>query len=264
MVRTNDVVYAQRGSKELTYDLYMPNQCSTDAAIIFVHGGGWISGDKSMYEEDSNWFAELGIPCACIEYRLAPLDMFPAQIQDLQDAIAAIREDLHRTLGFAATITVVGNSAGAHLSLMSSLCRSYFGEGEAPRGFRPDRVVSICGITDVRVPREKHPSICWSFLEQFLGSLDNEERNQQASPITYAENCDSPTLLLHGTQDDIVPHQQSVELERAINRPDLAKIVLLEGEMHSFSYAGWMNIRKQVQSFVLTNAAVRPGVAAVE
>ena len=57
MVRTNDVAYAQRGAKELTYDLYMPNQCSTDAAILFVHVASGICVYESMYEWGSTGFA---------------------------------------------------------------------------------------------------------------------------------------------------------------------------------------------------------------
>src|SRR5215467_9239759 len=74
-----DIIYRFVDGKNLTLDAHVPNGPGPFPAVILVHGGGWVAGDKQQYIthlfqplSDANfaWFS--------INYRLAPQFKFPA------------------------------------------------------------------------------------------------------------------------------------------------------------------------------------------
>lgn len=233
----------------MLYDLFMPEHVVNPPLVLFLHGGGWISGDKSMYHDEVSPWVKAGYASACISYRLAPLHVFPEPIADIQDAVMYFRRERER-LGLGQRIAAMGNSAGGHLALMLATCDTYMGEDAVTDSFKVNAAVSICPITDVRNPRQTHDPIAWSFLEQFLGGLGDEERNALASPITHISTGDAPCLLIHGDQDDVVPVQQSITMDQELTRIGVEhELLVLNGEYHSFSYTGWHTIREHALAF---------------
>ncbi|MBN8689680.1 MAG: alpha/beta hydrolase [Armatimonadetes bacterium] len=249
-----NVVYATKGSQELSADLFFPPQSKSGPFVVFLHGGGWISGMRGMYEDEAFWLYTQGIPSATIDYRLAPLNPFPASVGDVQDFISWARKNLKNYRFDPTYILVIGNSAGGHLALMSALCDTYYGDLEPSAQIKADGAFAMCPITDLTEPRSQHFPISWPFLEQFMGSLDAPvEQLRAASPLYNVSETDSPIVLLHGTEDDIVPCEQSKRLAGALEAVGVpVTLDLLPGESHSFSYAGWMRIREQFLSFIRT------------
>jgi acetyl esterase/lipase len=77
-----------------TMDIYIPGVAVTRPLplVIFVHGGGLTSGDKSdINPVFLNALASAGYAVASVNYRLAPQYKFPAQIEDLKCAIRYLR-----------------------------------------------------------------------------------------------------------------------------------------------------------------------------
>jgi acetyl esterase/lipase len=55
------------------YDVYRPAGAQTDApVVVFLYGGAWSSGDRSMYRFVGNALAEQGFVAAIPDYRLYP------------------------------------------------------------------------------------------------------------------------------------------------------------------------------------------------
>lgn len=93
-----------------------PGAVLTDAAMIFFHGGGWMTGSIDIYDSFCRFLAlELGMPVLSADYRLAPEAPFPAAYDD---AIAAITwaTDAGGPFAQAKRIVLAGDSAGANLA----------------------------------------------------------------------------------------------------------------------------------------------------
>lgn len=240
------MAYADRAGVPLHADFFLPDSPSNGPLVIFCHGGGWISGDRTVYQEEAEWLASLGIAAASADYRLAPLNTFPACIADLQDFVIYVRAHAERFGVDPNRIVSMGNSAGGHLSAMLALCDTYFGTDPNPGNFKVNGAVAVCPITDLTAPREGHYPISWSFIEQFLGSIDApQEVLRAASPICHVSSNDMPMILIHGDEDDIVPIDQSIRLHealRAVGAP--TELHVLEGEMHGFTMPAWLQIRE--------------------
>jgi acetyl esterase/lipase len=240
--------YARPDGVPLLFDLYHPGG-GTLPLIVFVHGGGWISGEREMYSEECEWFSQQGFATATIDYRLAPLYPFPAAIADVQGFVRFIRSEAARYGIDHDRIGVMGNSAGGHLATMLGVSRTAF-DGEAP--VQVNAVVDVCGLTDMRNPSDTQYPISMSFVEQFLGGhyLGREEDYALASPMTHVTERCCPFLIVHGTEDDVVPPAQSEALHKTLlSQGGQSSLVLLEGEGHSFTFEAWDRVRSEAVAF---------------
>ena len=100
-----------------TLDFYPAPQGQRAPLVVFVHGGGWKRGDKSMMrgsDKLSDWHAK-GYAVASLDYRLVPDARVEDQAADVAAGLAALRRQ-STTLGFDPDrVVLVGHSAGAHL-----------------------------------------------------------------------------------------------------------------------------------------------------
>lgn len=105
--------------------LYRPMQVPGDAplpAMLYFHGGGWMTGDLAY----GAWFCaslaeRAGIAMLSVDYRLAPEHPFPAGLEDCMAALRHARRDA-AALGIdAGRIAVGGDSAGGNLAAACAL-----------------------------------------------------------------------------------------------------------------------------------------------
>lgn len=109
-------VYYQEGSRKLLCDII--HRESDDAgrpAILVVHGGGWLHGDKTKFRALSIKLAKLGYVVMSVEYRLGFEERFPAAIHDCNAATRFLRSNATRFNIDPDRIAAVGGSAGGHL-----------------------------------------------------------------------------------------------------------------------------------------------------
>lgn len=242
----------------LSFDLIRPNGEGPFPLVVFLHGGGWISGDRTMYRDEAVWLAPQGYACACIEYRLAPLYPFPTPVADAQAFVQFARSNAAELAIDPEQITAMGNSAGGHMALMLGLCPNRLDATDAT--IEPvNSVVAICPISDMEAPTDVHFPIAMSFLEQFMDGpySGNEETWRRASPVSYLDQCRGRFLVLHGSDDDVVPVDQSRRLFERMRALECdIKYVELPGEMHSFTYPGWERIRSEVLAFLPQSKSV--------
>ena len=114
-----DVVYGQAGEVALKMDLYFPSNApgTIFPTVMYVHGGGWVMGDKSMVR-DMPGFEELlrrGYLVAAINYRLGAKYKFPAMIEDSKCGVRFLRAHA-KVFGLDPDrLGVIGDSAGGQL-----------------------------------------------------------------------------------------------------------------------------------------------------
>src|SRR3954467_9828502 len=121
VVVTRDVEYARRPTGPLLLDLYVPAEpVVAPPIVVWLHGGGWRKGDRSFSPDLERYFARRGYAMANVEYRLSGQALFPAQLEDVRDAIRWLREDAER-LGLDGSAQALwGSSAGGHLAALAA------------------------------------------------------------------------------------------------------------------------------------------------
>jgi acetyl esterase/lipase len=225
-----DLAYAPHARGLL--DLMIPRGATTPAPLVlWIHGGGWQSGDKSNRAQATRLLCR-GYAVAAINYRLSDTDTFPAQIQDVKAAIRFLRASA-TAYGLDGTrIAAFGSSAGGHLAALAGTSAdvSDFDDLSLGNGGMSSRVQAAIDwygptrVSDMDAQLlaqgcpagSAHHDDADSAESRLLGCTVGDpscaSAVQRADPATYADGSDPPMLLLHGTADCTVPLEQSTWL----------------------------------------------------
>ena len=215
-----DIAYGPSPDEML--DLCLPaGGARNGPAVVLIHGGGWISGNR---KSGGGWFcrkaAEAGIVGAEIDYRLAvtPEGKWPAALQDAQLAIRWMRAHA-RELGFdPRRLCASGASAGAQLAVfLAVLKHTAPGDRSALLG---DISSSVSCAVDVSGPIDLtgHKPLAHA-LPNLAQSQDPDALAavaSAASPLLLVTPETSPIMIFQGDQDPLVPPDQGLALRDAL------------------------------------------------
>jgi acetyl esterase len=224
-----DVEYARAGGVRLTLDAHVPDGPGPFPAAILVHGGGWVAGDKQQYiTYIFQPLTDAGFAWFSINYRLAPQFKFPADADDVETAIRFVKANATKYKVDPHRIALIGESAGGHLV-------SYVGSRNE-NDSRVAAVVSMYGVHDFVAAAVAWKPLPHEILDLFgIGAVDalTAPTLIKASPVLYISKTMPPFLLMHGSKDEDVPYEQSVEMcdkmKQAGARCDL---ITIEGAPH--------------------------------
>ena len=85
--------------------------------LVYIHGGGWVGGDKKESGPDYKKFLAKGISCAAVNYRLSSEAPLPAPVHDAARAIQFLRSKSAEWNINTDRIALTGGSAGACTSM---------------------------------------------------------------------------------------------------------------------------------------------------
>lgn len=247
VLETKGIEYGNVDGRSLELDLYLPKNTTTPVpGLIFIHGGGWEQGQRSDYLYYTVRFAERGYAAATISYRFSQEALFPAAVQDAKCAVRWMRANAGTYNIDPDNIAVIGGSAGGHLSMMvgySSDVPELEGDGgHAGVSSRVQAVVNLYGPVDMDMELGRTSDT----VHKFLGKTYEEapELYAKVSPITYITKDDPPTLILHGSIDELVPIDQAELLEAKLKEAGVPVVYdRLEGWPHTMDMARVVNDR---------------------
>ncbi|MCM3876403.1 MAG: alpha/beta hydrolase [Thermoanaerobaculia bacterium] len=252
-----DLVYGRVGDAELKLDLAMPKAGRGPfPAIVFLHGRGWREGNRRDMSHFIEGVGRMGYVGVTVEYRLVPAARFPAPVEDSKAAVRWLRANAGKYRIRPDRIGVVGFSAGGHLACMLGVTDKEDGlEGTGGNADQPSRVqavVSFFGPTDFSTrdwPRDLEKEVIVPFLGESFA--DRPDVYKRASPITYVTKDAPPFLFFHGTEDELVPVDQSKRLAQKLKSFGVSvQLVLLEGERHGFTDAKNQESMKKMLDFL--------------
>lgn len=232
-----DIVFATINGQELKLDIAYPKDTrKARPAIVYIHGGGFEGGEKPT--DQTVLFAQNGFVGVAIEYRLSSVAKFPAAVHDCKTAIRWVRANAKKYGVDPDKIGVIGESAGGYLvAMMGTSGGNSYLEGDGPyREYESSvqAVVDLFGPVDFAGMADAPGGP----VAKFLGKPASEdlELAKKANPITYVDDKDAPTLMIHGEKDDLVPLQQSGLLYDALTKAGgKARLVSVKNAGHGFS-----------------------------
>lgn len=207
-----NVAYARKSRQVM--DVAFPSGYEESRSVIlFLHGGGWISGDKSGFTAKSVPLSEkTGCITASMNYRYAS-DSVDCEdmLDDIDKALKKIKS-MAKSRGIKADkVMLVGFSAGGHLSLLYAYTR----KDTAP--IEPVAVISYSGPTDLSSEKfvEHNALSDADYMRTLLSRLTDEKITAKnfdskksellrCSPINYVSSSCVPTMVVQGAKDKIV------------------------------------------------------------
>ncbi|MBK7713692.1 MAG: alpha/beta hydrolase [Bacteroidales bacterium] len=213
-----NIEYKNIGGKSLQLDMYIPKNVAKPAPLlVFIHGGGWRGGNRADYLVYLVAFAKKGYITATVSYRLLKDAPYPACAEDITDAVAWFYNNGQKYGYDPDRIAVIGGSAGGHLALLAGYgWKRAAAESDSSQIHRIRAVVDIYGPYDLTTEYARNHELVTSFLNHTY-----DEAPQlfiEASPKHYLDKSDPPTMILHGTSDELVPVSQSDSLKADLDK----------------------------------------------
>lgn len=248
-------------------DIYKPKNSTSGKipVVIYVHGGAWAKGDKTVRSE--SYIESFILKLVEKNYAVISIDNtlvsetvhFPSPIEDTKDAVKWVRKNAEKYNFDANNIGFFGASSGAHLSMMAAYTsdKEYIGSPElSPYSAKVNYVVSNFGPIDLNMLLHtrmgKIPvSIVGLFLkpiveirEKLVHGISGYDINKDkrkaidyletVSPINYTENA-VPTFILHGDKDRVAPLKQSKKLIKRLKKQNIENsLIIVKDGKHGF------------------------------
>src|SRR5579875_1328564 len=205
----NDIVYSRPGGADLLMDASLPGSSLPTPAVIIVHGGGWVRGDRRIDVRPLfKPLSDAGFAWFSISYRLVSnVTDFGVAIDDVEAAVRYVKEHAADYNVDPNRIALIGESAGGQLAAMAALRSGTASSVKAVVGFyTPTDLVSLLK-NSTYIPSQLRDQVIgrpWEWL--VLAGLS------RLSPIDNVRRDMPPFLLIHGTSDALVPFDQSEQM----------------------------------------------------
>jgi acetyl esterase/lipase len=198
---TPSIQFSNLNNVPLTLNLYQPAKVGRYPAIVVIYGGAWQRGNPNQDAAFSRYMAGQGYVVWAISYRHAPQYRFPAQLEDVRNALNFVKQhaieyetDLNR-------LALMGRSAGAQLAMVAAY---------EPSELKIRAVVDYYGPVNLTTGYYQLPTPdpigSQAVLRSYFGGTPEEFPGlyHQASPINAVKPGLPPTLLIYGSRDHIV------------------------------------------------------------
>jgi len=169
-------------------DLYLPQGKTGFPVLFFIHGGGWVSGDRKLYTLFGRRMARQGLGTVVISYRLTPEVKHPGHIEDVARAFAWTHANIERYGGRHDRIYVTGQSAGGHLAALLGTNEKYL----KAHGLSLDNIRGVIPVSGI-----------YEFDPRWGGLITGRSRTaaDDASPLRQITGREPPFLLLYASRD---------------------------------------------------------------
>jgi acetyl esterase/lipase len=193
--RTAEITYAPAVSQKLDVYSKKDKSATLQPVLIFVHGGNWRSGDKSLYKFLGKGFAQKGIVTVVINYRLSDKQDYAGMAHEVAQSVKWVKENISQYGGDDKKIFLSGHSSGGHLAALVALDERYLTEAGVMGGVKGVLLIDPFGL-DIHHYLSTSTSIKDTlYFRPFSG---NEKVWEKASPIKYITEKSPPFLMLVG------------------------------------------------------------------
>lgn len=207
--------------------------------IFWFAGGGWMDTDQNVHLPNLVDFAHQGYIVVGVEYRDSNKVKFPGQLEDAKAAIRYMRANADRYQADPNRFAVLGESAGGHMASMLGVTNGLKQFDKGPNlDYSSDVQVAVpfYGVVDPLTAKEGSASDDFDFVYKNLLGQEPEDApdlDAAANPLTYINDQTVPFLILHGTDDVVVPIQDSESLYEKLREHNVpADLYAIQGASH--------------------------------
>lgn len=231
-------------------DVYLPagRTQSETPLLIYIHGGGWIDGDKSEFLQVKTVLESefQGYAFVSLNYRLFDFasgsNGLADQEQDIISAFDYIESQLS-AWNISDDFIISGASAGGHLALLHAYKNNTSDLKAAVVFFPPTDLTEFFEFNNLTS----------LLLTSLLGGTPSTAASAylESSPTTFVDSQDVPTIFFHGDLDTVVPISQSELLKEKLQEENVRhQFTTVQGQGHGFTPQTNVMLLKEAKEFI--------------
>lgn len=120
-----DIRYGDTTIERHVLDVYAPKDAKKLPVVLWIHGGGWVTGDKANVQSKPQWFLEQGCVFVSTNYQLLPKVEMETIVRDIAKSLGWVHKNIESFGGDPNKIFVMGHSAGAQLAALVCVDERY-------------------------------------------------------------------------------------------------------------------------------------------
>lgn len=233
IVSINNVQYDEN-DKDAFLDAYFhPDSVKAKRklpVIVWTHGGGLISGDKSQLSNYCKILASKGYVAISIDYTIAPEGKYPTPMRQLNKALAFISSNPEKFNADNSFFVLAGDSGGSMISAATAniiTSTEYAKITKVDPGLNPNQLKGLllyCGIYEIDNLRTEGAfgsflkTVMWGYFDK--KDISNDEYAKTASVTNFLTSSFPPTFISAGNKDPLLPQSRLLaEKLAALNVP---------------------------------------------
>lgn len=241
-------IYGRRVGEPVYFEI----DATKRPTLVWFHGGGWLSGDKTSDLPLFLPYLQRGWNVVAVNYRIGA-NTAP---QAIDDALCAYRSTLRQLTQIDQDnrdVVVSGSGVGGQLALLVGLLNSGAqGDDDHPcRSAPPRAVVNWYGITDLVMADTflEDTRAQRNYVRLWAGGVDRvAEVAARYSPMVLVSERAPPIITIHGLQDSVVPVAQALKMHAALNTPN--KLIQLSANHGGFSDRQYARAYRNIFNFL--------------
>ncbi len=239
-----DFTYKKIGNRELKMDYYGPKTKEKLPALMFIHGGGWRTGDKSQHRELAKSLVEKGFRVFLIEYRLSTEELYPAAMLDVHDGLKFLFDHSRKFKFNPKQLSVAGFSAGGQIAALLGSTWNETLYGKHAANYKIHSVIDLDGILAFIHPEsgEGDDSKKLSAATQYFGfaKMEGAKLWDEASALYHVSKNDPAVLFINSGVDRMHAGREDFRQKMRANNI-ICRAVTFPFSPHSFLlYDRWM------------------------
>ena len=251
----SNLVYGMFSGLALLMDVHHPVE-PNGYGVVLIPGSGWQSGIDYAAEPLKDQalarsglvrpVVEAGYTVFVVSHRAAPTFRYPAAVEDVQRAVRYVRYHAADFSIDPARIGAVGHSSGGHLAAMLGVLEGEGDETDPDPVNRERARVQAVAVVAAATDLDAFGAVGAPFADVFVGAVHASASGRrhaegtaearlfrEASPISWVSRGDAPTLLVHGDADTVVPFEQALAMQEALDEAGVdSRLARMQGGGH--------------------------------
>lgn len=200
VTRSKNITYLSADSTNNTapqkLNVFAPHKRdSLKEVLIFIYGGSWKSGKKSLYSFFGNRMARKNVVTVIIDYPKSPKANYDEMATDAAMAVKWVKENIERYGGDPQNIFISGHSAGGHLAALITVRNEYFDKLSIVSPIKGAILIDAAGLDMYGYLKEKKFTEDNTYVQTFT---NNPATWKEASPLYHLHQGMPPMLIYCG------------------------------------------------------------------
>jgi arylformamidase len=200
-----DIPYGDSSIERQVLDIYAPTEAKKLPVVFWIHGGGWVTGDKASVQSKPQWFLQQGCVFVSTNYRLLPKVDMETIIRDVAKSLGWVHKNIESYGGDPNRIYVMGHSAGAQLAALICIDERYLQtegvpfsvlQGCVPVDGDTFDIPAIIETAETRRRVHKQPQASFGHREKFGNSPEKHVLFSAVTHVTKGKKI-PPFLIFH-------------------------------------------------------------------